>query len=89
MFTEDLTPYFADFGEPAVVQGASVTGIFDSASQLVLGDVLIAEPSLRVPASVAASEGGAVQVRGVGYRIRQVLDLPPDGAMRQLVLARV
>lgn len=89
MFTEDLTPYFADFGEDCVVQGAGVRGIFDSATQLVLGEVLAAEPSLRVPASVAASEGGAVQVRGTSYVIRQVQDEPPDGAIRILTLVAV
>jgi hypothetical protein len=86
---EDLAPYFADFGEACTVQGVDVMGIFDSASQLVLDDVLVTQAALQLPASVAAAEGGAVEVRGVSYVIRQVLDLPPDGAIRQLVLARV
>jgi hypothetical protein len=86
---ENLAAYFADFGEACTVQGADVTAIFDSASQLVLDDVLVTQPSLQLPAGVAAAEGGAVVVRGTSYRIRQVLDLPPDGAIRQLVLARV
>lgn len=85
---EDLAPFFADFGEACTVQGVAATGIFDSASQLVLEDVLITEPSLRLPASVAAATGGTVVVRGVSYLIRQVLDQPPDGAIRVLVLAR-
>lgn len=86
---ENLAPYFADFGEACTVQGADVKGIFDSASQLVLDNVLVTQPALQLPASVSAAEGGAVVVRGLGYVIRQVLDLPPDGAIRQLVLARV
>lgn len=86
---EDLAPYFADFGEACTVQGAAVRGIFNQASQLVLEDVLITEPSLQLPASVAAAEGGTVVVRGVTYKIRQVLDQPPDAALRLLVLARV
>ena len=80
---EDLAPFFADFGEACTVQGVDAVGIFDGASQLVL-----AEPSLQLPASVAAAEGGTVLVRSVSYRIRQVLDEPPDGAVRRLVLAR-
>ena len=88
MFAEDLAPFFADFGEAATVQGVAVVGIFNRATELQLGDVLTTSPSLEVPASVAAAEGGAVVVRGVSYVIRQVVDQPPDGALRLLVLAR-
>ena len=70
-------------------QGVAAVGIFNSASQLVLEDVLITEPSLQLPATVAAAEGGAVSVRGGTYKVRQVLDQPPDGALRVLVLAKV
>ena len=89
MFDEDLAAYFADFGEACTVQGTAARGIFNSASQLVLDDVLITEPSLQLPATVAAAEGGAVAVCGGTYKIRQVLDQPPDGALRVLVLAKV
>ena len=89
MFDEDLAAYCADFGEACTVQGVAATGIFNSASQLVLDDVLITEPSLQLPATVAAAEGGAVAVRGGTYKIRQVLDQPPDGALRVLVLAPI
>lgn len=85
---EDTAVLFADFGEAVEVQGAEVTGIVNAASDLVLGEVLVTAPSLEVPATVAAAEGGSVTVRGVAYTIRQVLDLPPDGAIRQLVLAQ-
>ena len=88
MFAEDLAPFFADFGEATTVQGVAVVGIFNRATELQLGDVLTTSPSLEVPASVAAAEGGAVVVRGVSYVIRQVVDQPPDGALRLLVLAR-
>lgn len=87
--TEDLAPFFADFGEDCTVQGAAVRGLFNASSQLVLEDVLITEPTLQVAATVAAAEGGTVVVRGASYRIRQVLDQPPDGALRNLVLAGV
>ena len=85
---EDLTIFFADFGEAVTVQGAAVVGIFNSASELQLGDMLTAAPSLELPATVTAAEGGAVVVRGVSYVIRQVVDQPPDGVLRLLVLAR-
>ena len=51
--------------------------------------MLSTAPALQVPATVAAAEGGTVVVRGTNYKVRQVIDLPPDGAIRQLVLARV
>lgn len=89
MFTEDLAVFFAEFGEDFSVQGADVRGIFSASSQLVLEDVLVTEPILLVAASVAAAEGGLVVVRGSSYRIRQVLDQPPDGALRNLVLSKV
>lgn len=87
-FTEDIAPFFADFGEAVTVQGAAVQAIFNLAGELVLGDVVTTGPSLELPATVAAAEGGAVVVRGVAYRIRQIIDQPPDGAVRLLVLAR-
>ncbi|MEN9885766.1 MAG: hypothetical protein RL758_344 [Pseudomonadota bacterium] len=31
MFVEDLSVFFADFGVPATLNGAAVTGIFDAA----------------------------------------------------------
>lgn len=89
MFVEDLTPYFADFGEAVTVQGVAATGIFDTASDVIFGDVISTAPALQLPATVAAAEGGTVVVRGTSYKVRQVLDLPPDGVIRQLVLARV
>lgn len=85
---EDLTPFFADFGESVTVAGRAVRGIFNTASQVVLGDVISSAPTLEVPATVSASEGSAVAIRGAAYVVRQVLDQEPDGALRTLVLAR-
>jgi hypothetical protein len=85
---EDVTAYFADFGEATTVQGVAAVGIFNKASELQLGDMLTMAPSLELPATVTAAEGGAVVVRGVSYVIRQVVDQPPDGVLRLLVLAR-
>lgn len=88
MFAETLAPFFADFAESVEVQGVSVAGIFDVSAELVLGDVVGMAPVLQLPSSVAAAAGGSCVIRGQSYTIRQVLDLPPDGRVRQLVLAR-
>lgn len=88
-FVEDARVFFVDFGEAVTVQGSAAVGIFNTASELVLNDVLVTAPSLELPATVAAAEGGTVVVRGVSYKVRQVIDQPPDGAVRLLVLARV
>lgn len=91
-WTEDLSVFFDTVNgdaEACAVQGAEAAGIFDASTQLALGEALVTAPTLLLPATVAADEGGAVTVRGAAYRIRQVLDLPPDGAIRQLVLAKL
>ena len=85
---EDLTPFFADFGEEVTVGGVSARGIFNTGSQVVLGDVITSGPTLEIPATVTAVEGYAVTIRGVAYVVRQVIDQEPDGALRTLVLAR-
>lgn len=87
-FLEDLAPYFADFGEVVTVNAVSARAIFNNASEVVLGDVLTTAPTLELPAAVLAAAGQACVVRGVSYTVRQVIDLPPDGVIRQLVLAR-
>jgi hypothetical protein len=75
--------------ELCTVQGvANVAGIFDTSSDIALGEAVVQAPTLRLPASVAAAADGACTVRGVAYAIRQVLVLPPDGAEQLLILAR-
>lgn len=88
MLAEDVTVFFADFGEAVTVNGVAAVGIFDTASEVVLGDVMTTAPTLELPASVSAAVGQAVVVRSVSYTIRQVLSQPPDGALRVLVLAQ-
>lgn len=85
---EDLTPFFADFGEEVTVAGIVVRGIFNTSTQGVFGDILTQGPTLEVPATVTAADGVAVSIRGVPYVVRQVIDQEPDGALRTLVLAR-
>ena len=88
MFVENLAPYFADFGEAVTVNAVATRAIFNTSTEVVLGDVLTIAPTLELPATVLAAAGQACVVRGVTYTVRQVLDLPPDGVIRQLVLAR-
>ena len=88
-FTEDPAVFFADFGEAVAVQGVVAVGIFNTAADVVLGDVLTTAPSLELPGTVAAAEGGTVVVRGVSYIIRQAILQPPDSVLQTLVLARV
>lgn len=88
--SEDLAAYFDTVdgdAELVTVQGVQVAAIVDLSTELVLGDVLVRAPSLLVPATVAAAEGGAVTLRSTAYRVRQVIDLPPDAALRRVVLA--
>lgn len=87
---EDLAAFFdVDNGdaEAVTVQGVSTVAIFDASTELMLNEALVTAPTLLVPSTVVAAEGGAVTVRAAGYVIRQVLNLPPDGALRRLVLA--
>lgn len=87
-FAEDLAPFFADFGEACTVAGQAVTAIFSAGSEIAVGEVLTAAPTLELPASVSVSEGASVVVRGTTYTVRQVVDQAPDGALRLLVLTR-
>lgn len=87
---EDLASFFdTEHGDAEIVtvQGVDAAAIFDVSTQLVLDDVLVTAPTVLLPSTVVAAVDGAVTARGAGYVIRQVLDLPPDGALRRLVLA--
>lgn len=86
---ENMGAFFADFGGTVSVAGVSATGMFDTASEIALGEAVVVAPSLLVVNTVAASPGDAVVVQGASYKVRQVLDEPPDGVLRRLVLAAV
>jgi hypothetical protein len=90
--TEDLAAFFAvdDFAEGVTVGGSAVTAIFDVQTQVVLGEVLSLAPTLLMPATTApaAADGTVCVVRGLNYKVRQVLLEPPDGALKRLVLVR-
>lgn len=89
---EDLAAFYSvAFGdaEHCTVQGvAQVPGIFEVASEVLLGEALVVAPTLRLQATVVAADGGLCTVRGQSYRIRNVRLLPPDGREKLLVLAR-
>lgn len=91
MVAEDLAAFYevADGdAELVTVQGVQTPALFDGATEVVLGEMIVTAPALRLPGTVVASVGGACTVRGVAYTIRQVQGLPPDGRERLLVLAQ-
>lgn len=92
MTTDDLAAFYDVVNgdaELVTVQGVpDVPALYSSASEVVLAEAVVLAPTLRVQGTVAAADGGTCLVRGLTYRIRQVMDLPPDGRERLLVLAR-
>lgn len=80
------------FGTAATLAGAALLAIVDRFSELFdePGGVLTQAPSARVLASAApaAAAGQAFVADGVTYTVRQVQQMPPDGAVLRLVLAR-
>lgn len=90
---EDLTAFFdvAEFAETITVAGSPAAAIVDFYTTELLGEVLTVAREVQLPASSApgAAEGATVVVRGVTYRVRQMLLEPPDGVVMRLVLAKV
>jgi hypothetical protein len=79
-FAEPLDVMFRDFGEPVVVDGMTLRGIFDEPGALAFaGGMTAAEPQLQLPtASVPADlVGRTVSVHGRGRYT--VLEHVPDG----------
>lgn len=89
-FTEDLAPFFADFGGAATLNGAAVTAMVDTQTQLEVDGVLTQVPTALVRTSEAglAAPGQSFVASAVSYLVRQVMREPPDGALTRLVLAR-
>lgn len=89
MFAEDLSPFFADFGEAATLAGVAVRGMVNVESFDELDTVTQRTDFLLQPTTaVAPAAGQAMVLRGTNYTVRQVLKEPPDGALQRLVLAR-
>lgn len=85
-FTEDLAPYFADFGIDATVGGVSVRGIFDAAYAAPLG-MASSAPALTISAAAApaVAEGDAVVIGATSYAVTAV---EPDGTGMTLLRLR-
>lgn len=89
-FAEDLSPFLADFGVAANLNGSAVTAVVDTSSEDVDGIVTQGPSALMTSAaSAAAAPGQTFVASGVTYNVRQVLKEPPDGAFTRLVLVRV
>lgn len=90
MAMEDTAAYLGVFGIAVTLAGAAVTAIVDTAAEIVLDDVVSISPAAVLAAGDApsAAAGQALVAGGITYTVRQVLRLPPDGAMLRLVLAR-
>ncbi len=86
-FTEDLTPYFADFGDAATLAGVAVRVIFDGPGGQQSG-MTIEAPQVQIASvSVPAAYKGAALIistgRGAGtYQVREHL---PDGTGMSLL----
>ncbi len=91
---EDAALYFdasLGMGEGVQLAGQPVSGIFEAASLVEQGDVITVAPAFLCAASAApaAAEGQLLQRAGQSYRVRHVMQEPPDGALLRLVLVRV
>lgn len=75
-FTENLDPFFADYGVAATVNGVQVIGIFDKAYQERFGVVSGTEPILIVQSTVSAAEGQTVVIGSSSYKVASI---EPDG----------
>jgi hypothetical protein len=90
-FTEDIAPFFADFGGAATLNSVAVTAIVDTQTVIeVDGGVATQQPTALVRTSEAsvAAPGQSFVANAVTYIVRQVLREPPDGVLTRLVLAR-
>lgn len=87
---DDTAAYVENFGEAVTLNGAAKSGIFSVQGEVVLDGVITTAPVFEAPTAdiPAAAQGQNLVREAVTYRVRQVLLLPPDGAMTQLVLAR-
>lgn len=87
----DDAAFLTAFGVAATLAAASVTAIVDTASELELDGVITRAPlaTVRAADAPAAAAGQAFVSGAVTYTVRQVLQVPPDGAFLRLVLTRV
>lgn len=76
--TEDLAPFFADFGVSVTIGGVAGIGIFDNAYAQALGFTAGTSPVLIVKAAdvPAVAQGDAVVVATLNFT---VAGIEPDG----------
>jgi hypothetical protein len=90
---EDTALYFdasLGMGEGVLLAGQPVDGIFEASSVVEQSEVITVAPTfLTLAAGSAAAEGQILSRTGSSYKVRQVLQEPPDGAMLRLLLVRV
>lgn len=95
MFVEDFSVMFSPGApgiEPVTIgAGPQRQAMVDRGAQLLESGVLSLEVSILLPASwaVGAAEGQAVTLTTGAHQIRQVLDEPPDAALKRLILVKV
>lgn len=86
---DELASTLAALGETFSLDGRPVSGLFNVAGEVVLEGVLTTGTTAVVLAAENAQRGQQVVRDGVTYLIKQVLPRAPDGALVQLVLAKV
>lgn len=86
---DDTAEFFSVFGIDATLAGAPLRAIVDVVTDSFDGDMLANAPTALVPAAdaPAAAAGQSFVAAAASYIVRQVLKLPPDGAVLRLVLA--
>lgn len=88
-FDDDLPAMLADLGEPLTLDGAPIHGLFDEAGEVVFDGIVTTGTTADVLATANAQVGQTLVRGGVSYLVRQVVPQAPDGALHQLVLAKV
>ena len=79
-------PFYGDFGEPAVVAGIPVVGMFSSRAQDSFGIVQPSAAVLRMSATHVAAVGDTVTVGARTYQIAAIHDLDGSGTEKTLEL---
>lgn len=84
-FTEDLAPYFADFGQAATLEGQAVRVIFDAPSGTDFGSISATQPQVQIAsAAVPLNVFGKTLVAPQGsFTVREAI---PDGTGMTLLL---
>lgn len=88
-FADDLAAMLAALGEPLTLAGQATHGLFDVAGEVVLDGIVTTATTAEVLATLGPQPGQTLVRQGVSYLVRQVLPQAPDGALVQLVLAKV